>query len=130
MSDVQIAAPEGNLKYNSDFIKNDSGKNEAKWSQIASSPEFQSLLARKKRFIIPGILFFMVFYFLLPFSTSFYTFLNKPAMGSLSWAFVYGLAQFIMVWFMALLYMKKANRFDQDSKRIREIYKKMEESSR
>lgn len=128
MKDVQLSAPGNNLEYCPELQhKNGFGKKDTKWSHIASSYEFQSLLVRKKKFLFRGILFSMVFYFLLPFSTSFYTFLSKPAVGTLSWAFVYGLSQFVMVWTMSVLYMRKANQFDQQSKEILKIYNKIEE---
>ena len=38
----------------------------AEWDRIATSAQFQELLARKKAFIFPVFLFFLVYYLLLP----------------------------------------------------------------
>lgn len=92
------------------------GKNttsEVNWSQVANSREFRNLLGSKKKFIIPNVIFFMVFYFTLPISTSYFTFLNEKVIGSLNWAYLFAFAQFAMTWILALVYAKRANRFDE-----------------
>lgn len=50
------------------------------YSKAAASPAFQELLKRKRAFIVPMTVFFLLFYFLLPILTSYFTFLNQPAM--------------------------------------------------
>ena len=36
------------------------------WERIAATPEFRALLRRKRRFILPATVFFIVYYFALP----------------------------------------------------------------
>lgn len=69
-------------------------------------------MRKKKGFIIPAMIFFLVFYFTLPFLTAFTTVLNGTAFGPVSWAYVYAFAQFAMTWILANLYVSQANKWD------------------
>lgn len=93
------------------------------YSDIAKSPQFQSLLKSKRRFIVPMTVFFLAFYFLLPILTSYSTFLNEGAIGPISWAWVFAFAQFIMTWTLCIVYSRKARTFDQAVESIRQQYK-------
>ena len=83
------------------------------YTEVARSGSFQALLAAKRRFILPATLFFLTFYFLLPVLTSYTHILEKPAIGKISWAWIYAAAQFVMTWTMAGLYTRKAAEFDR-----------------
>ncbi|MDI3410615.1 DUF485 domain-containing protein [Bacillus sonorensis] len=83
------------------------------YSKAAASPAFQELLKRKRAFIVPMTVFFLLFYFLLPILTSYFTFLNQPAVSSVTWAWVFAIAQFIMTWTLCILYTRKAEQFDR-----------------
>ncbi|MCD7035135.1 DUF485 domain-containing protein [Metabacillus sp. GX 13764] len=83
------------------------------YSAIAQSQSFKTLLSKKRRFILPASLFFLIFYFALPVMTSYFTFLNHPAIGPVSWAWIFAFAQFIMTWVLCTLYSKKAAEFDK-----------------
>jgi uncharacterized membrane protein (DUF485 family) len=87
-------------------------KNETDYKQIVQSSSFQTLMKKKKNFIIPTTIFFFVFYFALPILTSYSTVLNHPAIGPISWAWVFAFAQFLMTWGLCLLYTNKAKTFD------------------
>jgi uncharacterized membrane protein (DUF485 family) len=82
------------------------------YSSIVKSDVFQSLMARKKRFILPWSLFFLTFYFILPVVTSYSEILNQPAIGAITWAWLFAAAQFIMTWTLCMLYSRKAKAFD------------------
>lgn len=88
-------------------------KKELNYREIASSQTFQRLLKRKRSFIAPIAIFFFVYYFSLPVLTSYFTFLNQPAIGAITWAWVFAVTQFIMTWVLCMLYSKKAAQFDQ-----------------
>ena len=88
------------------------------YAEIAQSADFKKLVSAKKRFIIPSIIFFMIFYFSLPISTSFFTFLNNSAWGDITWAWVFAFAQFIMTWTLCICYAIKAKQFDALAKKI------------
>ena len=83
-----------------------------KYADIAKSQKFVELLKHKRKFLVPMTVFFLVFYFLLPVLTSFTTVLNAPAIGPISWAWLFAFAQFIMTWVLCMLYSSRAARFD------------------
>jgi uncharacterized membrane protein (DUF485 family) len=89
------------------------GISENDYSAIARSSSFRTLLAEKKKFIIPVTIFFFCFYFALPILTSYSTILNNKFIGDITWAWVFAFLQFIMTWALCILYSKKAARFDQ-----------------
>ena len=85
-------------------------------TQIAQSPRFQALLERKKRFLIPLSIFFFVFYFALPLMTGYFPeVVNRPAVGAITWAWLFAFAQFVMIWTLCGLYVRKARVFDADA---------------
>jgi uncharacterized membrane protein (DUF485 family) len=90
------------------------------YSQIAQSSSFQYLMRAKKNFILPLTLFFLVFYFALPILTSYSNVLNSPAIGPISWAWVFAFAQFIMTWALCMLYSKRAAKFDEIVEKIKQ----------
>ncbi|MBM4763613.1 DUF485 domain-containing protein [Bacillus sp. B15-48] len=86
--------------------------------KVQSSPEFKEFLGRKRTFLVPMTVFFMIFYFLLPIMTSYTTILNTPAIGDISWVWVFAFAQFVMVWALSAIYVKKAATFDLEAEQI------------
>jgi uncharacterized membrane protein (DUF485 family) len=90
------------------------------WSQIANSSEFKALLSAKKKFIIPNVIFFLIFYYTLPISTAYFTFLNEKVIGALNWAYLFAFAQFAMTWILCMTYTRKANKFDEQVERIKQ----------
>ncbi|MGA8943317.1 MAG: DUF485 domain-containing protein [Thermoactinomyces sp.] len=90
------------------------------YAKIAQSESFQKLLAAKKRFIISMTIFFTSFALLLPIMAFYTDILTRPAIGAISWAWVFAFAQFAMTWAVCHLYMKKAARFDEIRQQILE----------
>jgi len=89
------------------------------YSEIVRSEPFSRLMAKKKRFIVPMMLFFLVFYFILPIMTSYSQVLNQKAFGSITWAWVFASAQFLMTWVLCWLYSRKAVEFDRLADQIK-----------
>ncbi|MBU5267232.1 DUF485 domain-containing protein [Virgibacillus proomii] len=108
---VQSSYKRGNVKQELQAGKPD-------YEKVANSKSFQELLAKRKRFIVPLTIFFMVFYFMLPIFTSYATFLNKPAIGDISWAWLFAFAQFVMTWGISIIYVKKSVQFDKEAEDI------------
>lgn len=77
------------------------------YKKVAASKDFRKLLEEKRRFIVPMTIFFFLFYFSLPVATSYFTFLNTPAIGAITWAWLFALTQFVMTWVLCGLYAKK-----------------------
>ncbi|SDS48615.1 Uncharacterized membrane protein, DUF485 family [Paenibacillaceae bacterium GAS479] len=83
------------------------------YTDVAHSESFRRLLRKKKRFLLPMSLFFLAFYFTLPIMTSYSKVLNEPALGPVSWAWLFASAQFIMTWTLCMIYSRKAAKFDE-----------------
>lgn len=96
----------------------DQRKNEVDFVKVESSPQFQQFMAKKKKFIVPMTIFFLLFQFLLPVLTSYTTFLNTPVFGDISWVWVFAVAQFVMTWVVCSIYVKKASGFDDEVDQI------------
>lgn len=84
------------------------------WAAIAADPAFAELKAAKRRFIIPGTIFFLVYYMTLPVMVGFYPEIMKtPVLGKVNWAYLYALSQFIMTWVLCAMYVRTARRWDE-----------------
>ncbi|BDG34867.1 DUF485 domain-containing protein [Saccharococcus caldoxylosilyticus] len=90
------------------------------YTKITQSSSFQQLMRAKKKFILPLTLFFLIFYFALPILTSYSNVLNSPAIGPISWAWLFAFAQFIMTWALCTLYSKRAANFDEMVEQIKQ----------
>jgi uncharacterized membrane protein (DUF485 family) len=89
------------------------------WDRVAASQEFKSLIARKKKFIVPAFLFFLVYYFLLPILVGYAPRLMAiKVWGNVNIAYLFALSQFFMAWIIAGLYVRAGNDFDKRSKSI------------
>ncbi|WP_214707622.1 MULTISPECIES: DUF485 domain-containing protein [unclassified Exiguobacterium] len=80
---------------------------------IVESSSFHKLMQEKNRFIVPSIIFSLIFYFTLPISTSYFTFLNIAVACEITWAWVLAFAQFFMTWTFCVMYSRRARRFDE-----------------
>ena len=90
------------------------------WVRVEQTSAFKELIRAKRAFIIPATIFFMVFYFGLPFLAAFTTVLNVKVIGSLTLAYIYALAQFAMTWILMHLYVSRANKWDDLVDRARQ----------
>ena len=83
------------------------------WEKLAASERFRSLLKAKKRFIVPAMIFFVVYYFALPALIGYARpFMEKQVLGPINLAYLFALSQFFMAWIIAWLYVRAAARFD------------------
>ena len=92
------------------------------WRAIEESPEFRELIRRKKAFIIPATIFFMVWYFgfiaLCGYAPGFMG--REFITDGLTVGYVLALTQFVMSWVLAAMYVRRANRtFDPLAERAR-----------
>lgn len=85
---------------------------------VVNSSKFKQLIHEKKVFIIPLTIFFLVFYFTLPILTSYSKVLNKAAIGDISWAWIFAVAQFVMTWVLCVVYVKRFAKFDVEAEEI------------
>jgi uncharacterized membrane protein (DUF485 family) len=86
----------------------------AEWDRIATSAQFQDLLARKKAFILPALLFFLVYYLLLPILVGCAPILmSNRVLGTVTLAYLFALSQFAVGWAIAGLYLRASTKFDK-----------------
>ena len=84
------------------------------WEKLAASERFRALLKAKRRFIVPAMIFFIVYYFALPVLIGYARpFMERRVMGPVNLAYLFALSQFFMAWIIAALYVKAAARFDK-----------------
>ncbi len=83
------------------------------WDALAADPEFQALVHARRRFIIPAAIFSILFYLALPASVGLFPeAMSRPAIGPLTYAYVFALVQFVVAWVLLATYMRVAKSFD------------------
>ncbi|MEY2500212.1 MAG: hypothetical protein QOI07_546 [Verrucomicrobiota bacterium] len=84
------------------------------WEKLAASDRFRALLKAKRRFIVPAMIFFIVYYFALPVLIGYARpFMETRVWGPVNLAYLFALSQFFMAWIIAALYVRAAARFDR-----------------
>jgi uncharacterized membrane protein (DUF485 family) len=84
------------------------------WESIATSERFRNLLGAKRRFIIPAMMFFIIYYFALPILVGYARdFMEKRVWGAVNLAYLFALSQFFMAWIIAAIYIRAAAKFDK-----------------
>ena len=88
--------------------------NPVDWSRVTQLPEFRAMVLAKLRFIIPAVIFFVVYYFALPVLVGYAPgLMSKRVIGVVNIAYLFALSQFFMAWIIAALYLRAAARFDK-----------------
>ena len=91
----------------------------ADWERVAATDEFKSLIAAKRRFIAPAVIFFIVYYFALPALVGYAPgLMSRRVLGVINLAYLFALSQFFMAWIIAALYVRAAGRFDELARKI------------
>ena len=89
------------------------------WEKLAASERFRKLLKAKRKFIVPAMIFFIVYYFALPVLIGYARdFMEKRVLGPVNLAYLFALSQFFMAWIIAALYVRAAARFDRMAKDV------------
>src|ERR687894_537057 len=84
------------------------------WEKIAASDGFKELIKAKRRFIIPATIFFVVYYFALPYLVGYHPeLMQRKAWGEMNWAYLFALSQFFMAWALAAIYVVVAAGWDR-----------------
>src|SRR5262245_42841725 len=91
----------------------------ADWERVAAMDEFKSLIAAKRKFIAPAVIFFIIYYFALPALVGYAPgFMSRRVLGVINLAYLFALSQFFMAWILAALYVRAAGRFDEMARKI------------
>ncbi len=88
------------------------------WEHVAAMDEFKLLLIAKSEFVIPAVITFVVYYFLLPISVGYFPQLMEKRVGAVNLAYLFALSQFFVAWLIAALYVRGARKFDNFGTRI------------
>ena len=81
------------------------------WEAIEHSEEFQELVRRKRRYVIPRVIFFLVWYLAFILLAGYAEgFMGERIYEGLTVGYVLALSQFVMVWWLAASYVRKADR--------------------
>lgn len=81
------------------------------WEAIAASPEFQSLVKKKRRVLVSLMVFSIAYYFLLPLGAAYAPDLFKQKIwGPLNIGLAFALSEFVVAWGVAMIYSRIANR--------------------
>lgn len=83
------------------------------WAAIEATPEFRALVASKRRFIVWASVFFVVYYFALPWAVGYHPrAMSRNVVGHINLAYLFALSQFAMAWAVMALYVRRARDFD------------------
>src|SRR4051812_7468788 len=88
------------------------------WEHVAGMDEFKLLLIAKSEFVIPAVVVFVVYYFLLPISVGYFPQFMDKRIGPVNLAYIFALSQFFVAWLIAALYVRGARKFDDFGVRI------------
>ena len=89
------------------------------WVAAEQSSEFKDLIAKRRRFVLPATVFFLAWYFGFVILAGYAPdFMGESAYEGLTVGYLLALSQFVMVWVLGFMYLKRADRdFDPLAKR-------------
>ena len=81
------------------------------WERIEHSPEFQELVHKRRSFVVPGTIFFLAYYMGFILLTGYAEdFMASSVYEGLTVGYCLALTQFVMVFALGLMYLKRADR--------------------
>ena len=85
---------------------------EIDWLKAERSPEFRELVKRRKAFVLPATIFFLVWYFGFIIMAGYAPdFMGREFLiDGITVGYVFALTQFLMVWILGWMYLRKADR--------------------
>lgn len=97
------------------------------WDRVSAMNEFKLLLLAKREFVVPAVIVFVVYYFMLPVSVAYFPgVMERKVWGPVNLAYLFALSQFFVAWIIAGLYVRAARKFDKFGALIMEDLEKME----
>jgi uncharacterized membrane protein (DUF485 family) len=89
------------------------------WSEATRLPSYRELISAKTRLLVPMIIFYLGFYVTITLLAGFASgFMARQVVGSVSIGFLLVLATYVVIWIIALVYVRVANRsFDPKAKK-------------
>lgn len=86
---------------------------EVDYKRILRSDSFRELIRTKRNFIVPSVVFILIFFWTWALLTGFTAWLNGSAVGVINWAIVYTYAQLVVAIVFCHLYATRARTFDE-----------------
>jgi uncharacterized membrane protein (DUF485 family) len=81
------------------------------WEAAERSPEFQQLVTRRRRFVLPATVFFLAWYLGFILLAGYAPdFMGERVYEGLTVGYCLALTQFVMVWGLGAWYLRKADR--------------------
>jgi uncharacterized membrane protein (DUF485 family) len=95
---------------------------EIDWMAAERSPEFRQLITKRRRFVLPATIFFLVWYFGFIILAGYADdFMGESIYEGFTVGYLLALTQFVMVWGLGWWYLRKADReFDPLARRAAE----------
>jgi uncharacterized membrane protein (DUF485 family) len=90
------------------------------WAAIEGSPEFQELVTRRRAFVLPATIFFLTYYMAFILLAGYAEdFMASSVYEGLTVGYCLALTQFLMVFVLGILYLRKADRvYDPLAQRV------------
>jgi len=90
------------------------------WEAIERSSEFQELIRRRRSFVLPATIFFLVYYMAFILLAGYAEdFMGSSVYEGLTVGYCLALTQFLMVFVLGILYLRKADReYDPLAQRV------------
>jgi uncharacterized membrane protein (DUF485 family) len=87
------------------------GERRIDWQAVERTPEFQELVTRRRRWVVPATIFFLVWYLgfivLAGYAPGF---MGESIYQGFTVGYLLALTQFVMVWVLAIWYVRKSDR--------------------
>ena len=84
---------------------------EIDWIAAERSPEFRELIKKRRRFVLPATIFFLAWYFGFIILAGYAEdFMGESIYEGFTVGYLLALSQFVMVWTLGWLYLRKADR--------------------
>jgi uncharacterized membrane protein (DUF485 family) len=84
---------------------------EIDWIAAERSPEFRELITKKRRFVVPATIFFLAWYFGFIILAGYAEdFMGESIYEGFTVGYLLALSQFVMVWTLSWLYLRRAER--------------------
>lgn len=93
------------------------------WEALEEAPEFQELVTKKKRFVLPATIFFLSFYMGFILLAGYAPdFMGESVYQGLTVGYCLALTQFVMVFVLGMWYLSKSNNeYDPMRERVIEM---------
>ena len=81
------------------------------WEAVERAPEFQELIRRRRRFVLPATIFFLTWYLGFILLAGYAPdFMGESIYEGFTVGYLLALTQFVMVWVLATWYIRKSDK--------------------